>query len=400
MSLNHNPHIPPYTPPMSEDSNTLCSDCQSHPAELVCFCDFPLPRLCPSACLLKHRAQPRILHFELPLSVASFVTAETYTRQQNWLFGLKRAHHQLEQLGKTVNDLEEETEKAFKIVEESIKSLKLSYKTQIDTLKRDITVMISRAIDETTAQALNPYPELRSPLGEWVWRTADPTNPGDMQMYRAVVSLEDMEERVKTLINVKFEPLNPVLPEIFIGEIVKSTHCKTCNSEFSQSDEKYQCENACQCSICIIQTSISHRNQATCVYCSLLLPELPILKVREDYIKCHVCGLAVSLVANEVETGISCLPCQRCVSITEAPFWPPWSKTTGKCSLCKGEKGVEVDNEIYPLTRSGNRACCSRRGVREEQLECGHLVCRAHAGHLKQCRVCQKPAKRTSLLLH
>lgn len=380
---------------MASDSNVLCSFCHFLPAEVVCLCAFPLPALCRTDCLAKHRVQGPF-HFELPLALASSVTAETFKRQKRWLMGLSDAHQDIAKVSNSVLLLEEQLQNAFRIIEEEVECMKNSYREEINRVKREVNEMVSRAIEETKAQAFSLNPELRSPLGKWVWKNANSSDFGGIQLYEPVVNIENVKKKVNALLEVRLKRSDLALPEIRLGERQKTAICKTCKGKITTFDEEFQCPGACQCSHCLIQASISRPHTSNCTYCLQPLPEAQRTQILAAYMACHVCGVAVR-PGDEVEKGLPCLPCQRCVAVTQAPVWKPWAKLTGHCPDCN-TKSIELDEEIYPLARSGDRACCSKATGELELLQCGHWVCAVHAEYLKRCRVCWRLVQRTSFL--
>lgn len=310
--------------------------------------------------------------------------------------GLSDAHQDIAKIVESVSILEEKLQNAFRLIDEQVESMKNAYKSELIRVKSELNAMVSRAIDETKAQAFSPHPELRSPLGKWVWMNANMGDLREMQLYEPVVDIENVEKKVMALIEVHLKRSDPTLPEISLGKRQKAANCKTCCEEFTAFDRDFQCAEACQCSFCITQAIISHPDAPNCAFCLQPYPEPKKSQISAAYMACHVCGVAVSPV-DEVEKGLGCRPCQRCVTITEAPMWKPWAKMTGHCSDCK-EQVIEVDEEIYPLTRSGDRACCSKARGKMQQLKCGHWVCGVHAECLKRCRVCMQQAQMTSYL--
>lgn len=196
------------------DTNHVCSLCQSLPASLTCFCEFPLPLLCPS-CIHKHT--PSFLpHYPFPLRIQPYVTMDNYMECKEWLLRLNQAHLNLRKGVTKLNDIEEALEAVWREVDEEIAEMKRRYRAAVQQLKADVSQMVEAAIAETTEYAFNKSHQYVSPIGDWVRSSKKLRNLEDSMLYETRVKTGEIEK----IIDVELKAKWPSLPQFptYIGK--------------------------------------------------------------------------------------------------------------------------------------------------------------------------------------
>jgi len=398
------------------EGNLMCSSCGQLPAALLCFCNFPLPHLCSSQCLTKHRSLPRF-HFEVPISVAGFVTKDNFNEWQDWLFRLSRAQEALRENLTALEAFEGEMEGIFTALDRDIEAMKGEYRREIREIRGKVGEMVTNAIAETSQNALNPESDFTSPLSEWIWWRAHPAHALDLRLYSPRLRMMD-REGITRLVEVEMNKLSPLLPELpahlqpihrpnpalsgpigllsilsqaqtpFPIEPVvpKPTNCRVCQAAFTLEDLAYHCVGACRCKACTAE-ALTEATSSICRYCYTDIPHSVVSLANRGMLRCHVCGIAVK--EQEIEQSAKCLICCQCVTIETKDKYVFWKTKKGRCRQCKSDL-FDLNEEQYREMRTKAWGCCEQAVEQGNRLACGHWVCRRHEEHLKSCRACQK----------
>ena len=378
--------------------NEVCASCGVAQAEVLCFCDFPLPVLCTGPCLQKHRYTPGF-HHEMTVAVAPIITNDNFRVCQAWLFSLSRAHQSLRKNLHSIDRLERDIETTFTQVKLQLESLQLDYLTSIRTLKATLSDLIESAISETTINALNPNPLWSNPVSKLIWNDAKSPNKGPLDLYDLEVRVGRKED-IWNAVNVKFTPLYADLPGIEVSgmkrvDIVRSGEklenegrCRTCNVRITPENQHF---HPCECDTCLIEAIISPEKQPNCVHCNEPYSQSLVKKLRDANERCHCCGIAVSKV--EIETKLACRPCSSCVTLRKERSFLFFTGLIGNCSSCPSTS-TPLDPTNYESTTDtgfygeSSSSCCASSASKRIKLACGHFCCKSHYLRLKRCRLC------------
>ena len=436
----------------------MCSTCQTNPAKSLCFCDYPLTAFCSGQCMEKHRSLPGF-HFEMPISQSPSVTRENFSAYQTWVFGLSRAQQALRKNLSTIQSFEGELEAAFGHIEKEIAALKGEYKEAIARLKQTIAAMIEPAIGETTAQALSPDPQFAFPLSGWIWEKADPSTPGNLQLYHMTIKIGDKGDILK-LISAEFERNSSVLPEFpfkttEISNANLTTYRPISNRLLNSSLPRASVDDTAELSLrskhsrslnpLISQESVPYKrfapslsaqitpksSSSTCKTCTYASSAKSQISRCPNSCECRVC-LAESILAPNskqqcpycslpysqaistpiLEEYVRChvcglvvrktkldpeIPCHPCQSCVVIYSETSFWLFSSQVRTCPECESTPRGMQEAGKGRSGEElsACCERSLDGGSGLECGHFVCKAHSGSLKRCRACHKEVSRS-----
>ena len=169
----------------------------------------------------------------------------------------------------------------------------------------------------------------------------------------------------------------------------RNTNCMVCGEAYTSKDEWYQCPGACRCLPCIIE-AMARKKVAYCKNCEGSFAKGTRKHVNGNFDRCHICGIAVK--CTEMEPMAPCNNvCRRCVLLNLKPNTKVSKSTKASCP-CNLEKTFAIDPQLYrDLTEMPISACCTRATIEDQDLSCGHRVCRTHEANLKVCRSCQRP---------
>ena len=183
-----------------------------------------------------------------------------------------------------------------------------------------------------------------------------------------------------------FNPFETSSTEVVIlGQ--DTAHCRVCGAEFSPEDWEYHCPSACRCKRCLIE-ALTGTSSGSCKLCSREFPKEVVALVNKAARRCHVCGIAVE--TREMELAANCQICCKCVTPQYAPKLTTARRTKGFCRVCR-DSFFTINEEYYREIKQKGlmSACCGCHMKEDQKLQCGHLVCKSHKSHLKNCRTCQ-----------
>jgi len=392
-----------------EAGNVICSACETDPAELVCFCSFPLVKLCPGLCFSKHCLQPRF-HFPAAISITPLISRDNFYEWHYHLLSLTQAQQMLKNSLASIDAFTAEVEAACIQVERVIQECR----SAVQVWKQEVSDLVQVAIAETMSQAFSTQPDFSCMLSASVWN-----HTANTPLYSTSLRFPDRED-ILELLSIRVEPISPCLPQFPLAcmnpalalsgpmnvfnliypkpPIAPSTYistlCRTCQAELILMDTAYQCPSSCQCRRCVIQ-SLTSTPSSPCVYCGQSYSPETVARVTYDYKTCHVCGLAVPV--GEIESAANCILCRLCVSTAETTILGMTLSLTGTCQECNPNISFNIEKGNYQgrgraLVGRDKRiwGCCDLDIGGSSRLPCDHYVCWTHMADLKRCRSCQR----------